>query len=108
MDNSQKYERALNNLLTLAIADLHGFIDRLDYSKPYECKRATLEFMRYLGNKYAVAAQELARLAYIEARGGTQDGFNVEYYSGIDAEDFMNSVNYYCKFLFGEQVENGE
>lgn len=105
MNNEKELEEARNNLITQAIKELHAFTDRLDYSKPYECKQATLEFMRYLGQKYEQASSEAARLEYNAMRGGTKDGFKAKAYRGLSDESFLKSVEYYCKYLFGE-VDN--
>ena len=102
MNNEKEFEKATKNLITLALNELHAFLDKLDYSKPYECKQATLEFMRYLGNKYEQASQEVARLEYGAMRGGTDDGFEVKAYQGVTDDDFLSGVDYYCKYLFGE------
>ena len=102
MNNEKEFEKATENLITLALDELHAFLDKLDYSKPYECKQATLEFMPYLGNKYEQASQEVARLEYGAMRGGTDDGFKAKAYEGLSVDDFLNSVSYYCKYLFGE------
>lgn len=106
MSNEEEFEKAINNLITFAIAELHAFTDRLDYSKPWECKQAALEFMRYLHEKYEAAAQEVALLEYSAMRGGTVDGFKPEAYAGMSEKTFMSGVDYYYKYLFGERVED--
>ena len=102
MSNEEEFEKAINNLVALAHAELHAFTDRLDYSKPYECKQATLEFMRYLGEKYEKASQEATILEYEAMRGGTADGFEIKPYQGISDVSFMKGIDYCCKYLFGE------
>ena len=102
MDNEVEYERAINNLLTLAERELHAFLDKLDYSKPYECKQAVKEYAYYLAKKYEGACQEVTRLEYIAMRGGTSDGYEVQVCQGMSDEAFMSGIDYYCKYLFGE------
>lgn len=106
MGNEVEYERAINNLLTLAERELYAFLGKLDYSKPYECKQAVKEFAYYLGKKYEGACQEVTRLEYIAMRGGTSDGYEVQVCEGMSDEAFMSGIDYYCKYLFGEQANN--
>jgi hypothetical protein len=106
VNNEDEFEKATDNLIALAMNELHAFLDNLDYSKPYECKQAVLEFMRYLGEKWEQASAEVARMEYEEMRGGTDDGFEVKAYTGLRSDDFIESVEYYCKYLFG-QVQDG-
>ena len=106
MSNDEEFEKCINNLIAAAIAELRAFTDRLDYSKPYECKQATLEFMRYLHQKYKAAAQEVAMLEYSAMRGEQNDNFTPKPYDGMSEKTFMSGVDYYCKFLFGERVED--
>ena len=102
MNSEEEFEKVIDNLINLALDELHAFLNKLDYSRPYKCKQATLEFMRYLGNKYEQASSEASRLEYGAMRGGTDDGFEAKAYQGLNADDFLNSVSYYCKYLFGE------
>ncbi len=106
MSSTEEFEKCISNLIALAHYELHAFTDRLDYSKPYECKKATLEYMRYLYNRYEAAAQEVALLEYKTLRGDMSDGFELKPYTGLSEEAFMCGVEYYCKHLFGE-VDNG-
>ena len=106
MNNEDEFERATDNLIALAMDELHAFLDNLDYSKPYECKQAVLEFMRYLGEKWEQASAEVARMEYEEMSGGVDDDFEVKAYTGLSSDDFINGVEYYCKYLFG-QVQDG-
>lgn len=107
MDSAEEFERAIDNLINLAMQELHAFTERLDYSKPYECKQATLVYVKQLANKYEQASQEVAMLEYKAMRGGVDDGFKVKPYQGLTDDDFMSSIEYYCKYLFGE-VEQDE
>lgn len=102
MSNEEEFSKAIDNLLVIALEELHAFTDRLDYTKPYECKQATHEFLAYLGQKYEQASQEVARLEYISMRGGVVDGFETKAYQGISDESYLGGVEYYCKNLFGE------
>lgn len=106
MDNEVEYERAINNLLTLAERELRAFLNKLDYSKPYECKQAVKEYAYYLAKKYEGACQEVTRLEYIAMRGGTSDGYEVKVCEGMSDNALMDGVDFYCKFLFDEQVDN--
>ena len=105
MNSEEEFEKVIDNLINLALDELHAFLNKLDYTKPYECKQATLEFMRYLGNKYEQASMEASRLEYGTMRGGTDDGFEAKAYQGVTDEDFLSGVEYYCKYLFGEVVD---
>lgn len=105
-DIDETYMQARDALIQEAEDVFDAFFNTLDLSKPHECKEAILAFSVPLAEKYCEAVSQLACLYYDQKR--FEELGNNDYKAEPikhDLTKFMNSIDYFCRSLFGDDDE---
>lgn len=97
------YQQALNGLADSAQTEFLHFWNKLDLSKPWECKQALCEFVPIFIQKYEQTASTLA-VNYFENAVKDNYGEIIEgkIIKTTDEIELQKSVSYFCRQLFEE------
>ena len=94
--------KAWDNLLTLVIDDFYRFWELLNKDKPKECKEALLAYAPLLAEKYCNAGCGLVSTYLGKKQKEEGQAFEpVPCSVKFDKEAFKNSIDYFCRRLFG-------
>lgn len=102
MLTNEQIQKMLFALLDDQERKLRGFYDSLDYSKPYECKKAIMLYVPEVIYQTQVACATLSAYVYRELREGIDDGFKPQPVIPSTKEEIAKEIEYDCKYLFGE------
>lgn len=102
MLTNEQIQKMLFALLDDQERKLRGFYDSLDYSKPYECKKAIMLYVPEVIYQTQVACATLSAYVYRELRKGIDDGFVPQPVIPSTKEEIAKEIEYDCKYLFGE------
>ena len=103
MITNEKIQKMLYALEEDLCEKIDDFYSVLDFKNPQKCKDAILAYIPDLIYQYQIASAHLASDVYRKLRQGIKKEFKIEIYIPETLESIKASVEYGCKYLFGEQ-----